>query len=60
MALNGEKHAGRMMRKFGIKFAQHHPKGEQVKLEFARVSTLEQWRGVLDAWYAEGLAGGVG
>ena len=60
MALNGEKHAGRMMRKFGIKFAQHHPKGEQVKLEFARVSTLEQWRGVLDAWYAEGVPDGAG
>nr|MCU0689672.1 tRNA-dihydrouridine synthase family protein [Phycisphaerales bacterium] len=27
VALNGEKAGGRMMRKFGIKFAKHHPRG---------------------------------
>lgn len=51
VALNGEHVAGRMMRKFGIKFAQHHPRGQEAKLAFARVSTMDGWREVLDTWY---------
>jgi tRNA-dihydrouridine synthase len=50
-SLNGEQAAGRMMRKFGIKFARHHPRAEEVKMAMCRVSTLEQWRAVLDAFY---------
>jgi tRNA-dihydrouridine synthase B len=40
------------MRKFGIKFAAHHPQGEEVKKQFIYVKTLEEWRVVLEAWYA--------
>ncbi len=53
VGLHGERAAGRMMRKFGIKFSRHHPAGERVKDAFCRVSTLEDWKGVLDAFYAE-------
>ena len=53
VGLHGEKAAGRMMRKFGIKFSRHHPEGDQVKDAFCRVSTLEDWKAVLDAFYAE-------
>ncbi len=52
VALNGEQNAGRMMRKFGIKFAQHHPQREQVQHAFIAVSALDSWKHVLDEWYA--------
>ncbi len=51
VALHGEKTAGRMMRKFGIKFAQHHPQTEAVKARFIATKTLEDWRETLDAFY---------
>lgn len=50
-SLNGEQAAGRMMRKFGIKFARHHPQADDVKMAMCRVSTLQQWQAVLDAHY---------
>ena len=39
------------MRKFGIKFATHHPKADEVKKQFIYVKTLEEWRDVLEQWY---------
>jgi tRNA-dihydrouridine synthase len=48
-----EKHTGRTMRKFGIRFAEHHPRGEEVRQAFIRVESLEDWRGVLERWYTE-------
>mgnify|MGYP001164671651 CR=1 FL=1 len=50
--LSGEHHASKQMRKFGIRFAAHHPQGEQVRLRFIAVSSLDQWRAVLDEHYA--------
>jgi len=50
-AVNGENAAGRMMRKFGIKFAAHHPRGADVKARFIRVSTTDDWRAVIDEFY---------
>ncbi|MFK7759192.1 MAG: tRNA dihydrouridine synthase [Phycisphaerales bacterium] len=41
----------RNMRKFGIRFAAHHPKADEVKKGFIHVKTLEEWRGVLERWY---------
>lgn len=49
--LHGEQQAGRMMRKFGIKFSRHHPQPDAVKDAFIRVKCLEDWRGVLNAFY---------
>ena len=50
-AVNGEKLAGRMMRKFGIKFATHHPDPAGVKAGFVRVTSTDEWRAVLDEFY---------
>jgi tRNA-dihydrouridine synthase len=57
VAVNGEKRAGPMMRKFGIKFATHHPTPEAVKQRFCRVSSTEEWRAVLDEHYCEAPVG---
>ncbi len=51
VAVNGERAAGRMMRKFAIKFSRHHPNPPAVKAEFVKVSTTTQWRHVLDTFY---------
>ncbi len=53
VSLHGERAAGRMMRKFGIKFSRHHPHADVVKDAFCRVSTLDDWRAVLDRYYHE-------
>lgn len=42
---------GRTMRKFAIRFAQHHPQGDDVKRAFIEVSSQEQWNSVLDGFY---------
>ena len=57
VAVNGEKRAGPMMRKFGIKFASHHPEPESVKQRFCRVSNTAEWRAVLDEFYSGEPAG---
>lgn len=48
-----ESHTGKTMRKFGIRFAQHHPKSEEVRLRMIAVATLADWRAVLDDLYTE-------
>jgi tRNA-dihydrouridine synthase B len=50
-ALHGEGKASRMMRKFGIKFAQHHPQRDDVHNEFVRCKSIEEWHAVLDQFY---------
>ncbi|MCA9285106.1 MAG: tRNA-dihydrouridine synthase, partial [Phycisphaerales bacterium] len=47
----GEQRAGRMMRKFGIKFAARHPQADAVKSAFIRCERLEEWRAVIEAAY---------
>lgn len=47
-----EHHTGKTMRKFAIRFAQHHPQGDEVRKRFIGVRGLEDWRGVLREWYA--------
>lgn len=51
--LHGDHAAGRMMRKFGIKFSRHHPQGVDVKNQFIKTRGLADWQGVLDTFYAE-------
>lgn len=46
-----EVFTGRVMRKFGIRFAEHHPRAEEVRRGFTRVASLDDWRAVLDAFY---------
>jgi hypothetical protein len=40
-----------MMRKFGIKFAMHHPRTDDVKNQFIRCKSLADWRGVIERHY---------
>jgi tRNA-dihydrouridine synthase len=49
---NPELHTGKTMRKFGLRFAEHHPRGEEVRQAFIKVASMEDWRGVLEEWYA--------
>ena len=51
VAVNGERTAGLMMRKFGIRFSRHHPRGQEVRLAFIRVRTTDEWMGVLRRYY---------
>lgn len=52
--LHGERKAGRMMRKFGIKFARHHPDGDRAKRAFIACTTVEEWHRVICAYYGDG------
>ncbi|TVQ60528.1 MAG: tRNA-dihydrouridine synthase family protein [Phycisphaerales bacterium] len=54
VSVNGEQAAGKMMRKFGIRFAQHHPRPEDVKRAFIGVTCTEEWMRALDAHYPTG------
>ncbi|MFM7480176.1 MAG: tRNA dihydrouridine synthase [Planctomycetota bacterium] len=41
----------RRMRKFGIKFAAHHPRADEVKADFIRCTSAESWQSVIERWY---------
>ncbi len=55
--LYGPERAGPVMRKFGIKYAALHPNYLEVRAEFVRVRSFDDWRRVLDKWYAEDAPG---
>lgn len=55
--LYGPDRAGVPMRKFGIKYSASHPRGLEVREQFVRVKNFDEWKGVLDRWYAEDLPG---
>lgn len=50
-AEHGEKLAGRLMRKFGIMFSKHHPDADNVKVQFTKIVSFDQWRQVIDNNY---------
>lgn len=43
--------AGKIMRKFGIKYAEHHPLSRQVRDAFIAVKTPDEFTSVLEVWY---------
>ena len=49
---NSELATAKAMRKFGIRFAAHHPDAEAVRKQMIAVSSTEDWQRVLDEWYA--------
>jgi len=49
--LHGLRRAGRIMRKFGIKYSELHPCARQVREAFIGVRTPEDWQRVLEQWY---------
>ncbi|MEK6701000.1 MAG: tRNA-dihydrouridine synthase family protein [Planctomycetota bacterium] len=48
----GEEHTSKLMRKFGIRFATHHPRTNEARLRFIGVKSDADWRAVLDEMYA--------
>jgi tRNA-dihydrouridine synthase len=54
VALNGEHMGSRMMRKFGIRFAAHHPRAEEVRLRMIGVASIGDWEAVLEELYPDG------
>lgn len=48
-----EVFTGRTMRKFGIRFAEFHPRADEVRQRFIAVEGLEAWRAVLDEFYGD-------
>lgn len=52
----GDAVAGRMMRKFGIRYSEYHPSASEVKMAFVAVRSLADWQAVLDRWYDPGVA----
>ncbi|BAM04906.1 tRNA dihydrouridine synthase [Phycisphaera mikurensis] len=51
VARDGEQHAGRTMRKFGIRFSRHHLDGPAIRQRFIRVKNLAEWEAVLADFY---------
>jgi tRNA-dihydrouridine synthase len=49
---HAEDATSRMMRKFAIRFAQHHPRCDEVRKRFIAVSSTQEWMRVLEEWYA--------
>ncbi len=46
-----ERHTARTMRKFGIRFAGHHPQSDPVRERFIVCQTMEEWQRVLEEFY---------
>jgi len=55
--LYGARRGGRRMRKFGIRYARHHPQYEEVRAAFIAVRRPEDLRAVLERWYSEDQPG---
>jgi tRNA-dihydrouridine synthase len=51
ITLHGERKASKMMRKFGIKFSVHHPRSDEVKLEFIKCASVADWLSVIERFY---------
>ncbi len=49
--VHGEALAGKLMRKFGIKYAEFHPCPKEVRDAFIAIKTPADFNAVLDRWY---------
>lgn len=49
--VHGQKLAPRIMRKFGIKYSEHHPHARKVRDAFVAVKTDNDFQSILDTWY---------
>ena len=54
VAVNSERRAGLLMRKFGIRFAARHRCADAVRRRFIAVTSIDEWRAVLDEFYSDG------
>lgn len=53
---DGEETASKMIRKFGIRFSEHHPRREDVRQRMIAVSRVADWERILDECYAPGAS----
>jgi tRNA-dihydrouridine synthase len=51
--LYGADRCGGIMRKFAVKYAGLHPQHLEVRDAFVRAARPEEWRAVLQRWYAD-------
>ena len=49
--LYGDTRAAKVIRKFGIKYSEHHPLARKVRDAFIAAKTTDDIRGLLDVWY---------
>ncbi|GJM27229.1 MAG: hypothetical protein DHS20C16_36440 [Phycisphaerae bacterium] len=49
--LHGHEKAGKLMGKFGVRYAFHHPKRKRVREAFSRGSSTEQFLETIKIWY---------
>ncbi len=49
----GPSRCGRIMRKFGIRYARLHPTPEPVRQAFIAVKSADDWHTVLERWYRQ-------
>jgi tRNA-dihydrouridine synthase B len=56
---HGEKHAGRSMRKVGIKLSRHHPRADDVHRAFVDCTTNDEWHAVVGTHYGSQMARGI-
>ncbi len=53
----GEEAASKMIRKFGIRFSEHHPRREEVRQRMIGVSCVADWERILGECYPAGGEG---
>jgi nifR3 family TIM-barrel protein len=51
--LYGERRATTTMRAFGVKYCLLNPCSDQVRQDFVQVKTADDWKNVLEKWFAE-------
>jgi nifR3 family TIM-barrel protein len=51
LEVHGSSLASRIMRKFGIKYSEHHPRSLEVRNAFVAVTNTEEFENVLGRWY---------
>lgn len=54
VAVYGDALAGRLMRKFGIKYAEHHPLAQGVRDAFVAAKSPQHIADLIDRWYDPG------
>lgn len=55
--LYGPEHGCRMMRKFGVQYAELHPESVAVRDAFVKTKQPSQWMAALDEWYSADAPG---
>ena len=51
------KRAVRQLRKFGMRYADWHPQGDNVRADFIKVTSPDDWSSVLHSWYSTDASG---